>query len=92
MSSGKGFPKAGQEVQCGWLTDKFGVSWQIIPRALGEWMSGGPAKGSKRDAGAAEDEKTGYRQAEAGVRSRVTHRLTLGLATYSAPANHSAYL
>jgi predicted 3-demethylubiquinone-9 3-methyltransferase (glyoxalase superfamily) len=36
--------EGGQEVQCGWLTDKFGVSWQIIPRALGEWMSGGPAK------------------------------------------------
>ena len=28
----------GKEVQCGWLTDKFGVSWQIIPRALMELM------------------------------------------------------
>ncbi len=28
----------GSEVQCGWLTDKFGVSWQIIPRALMELM------------------------------------------------------
>ena len=34
----------GHEVQCGWLTDKFGVSWQIIPKALGQWMSGTPAK------------------------------------------------
>ena len=34
----------GHEVQCGWLTDKFGVSWQIIPKALGRWMSGTPAK------------------------------------------------
>jgi predicted 3-demethylubiquinone-9 3-methyltransferase (glyoxalase superfamily) len=25
--------------QCGWLKDKFGVSWQIIPRQLGELMS-----------------------------------------------------
>jgi predicted 3-demethylubiquinone-9 3-methyltransferase (glyoxalase superfamily) len=24
----------GQESQCGWLVDKFGVSWQIVPRQL----------------------------------------------------------
>jgi predicted 3-demethylubiquinone-9 3-methyltransferase (glyoxalase superfamily) len=29
----------GQESQCGWLKDKFGLSWQIVPRALGELMS-----------------------------------------------------
>ena len=26
--------------QCGWLKDKFGVSWQIVPTILGEIMSG----------------------------------------------------
>ncbi len=28
----------GSEVQCGWLKDKFGLSWQIIPKALMELM------------------------------------------------------
>ena len=26
--------EGGQEVQCGWLKDKFGLSWQIVPRIL----------------------------------------------------------
>ena len=29
----------GTEGQCGWLKDKFGLSWQIIPTVLGEFMS-----------------------------------------------------
>ena len=29
----------GAESQCGWLKDKFGLSWQIIPDALGHYMS-----------------------------------------------------
>jgi predicted 3-demethylubiquinone-9 3-methyltransferase (glyoxalase superfamily) len=29
---------AGQEVQCGWLKDRFGVSWQIVPRMLPEML------------------------------------------------------
>jgi predicted 3-demethylubiquinone-9 3-methyltransferase (glyoxalase superfamily) len=29
----------GEESQCGWLKDRYGLSWQIIPRALGEMMS-----------------------------------------------------
>ncbi|HXQ29648.1 MAG TPA: VOC family protein [Gemmatimonadales bacterium] len=28
----------GEKDQCGWLRDKFGVSWQIIPAALGEML------------------------------------------------------
>jgi len=30
----------GQEQPCGWLIDKFGVSWQIIPTALPKGLSG----------------------------------------------------
>jgi len=26
--------------QCGWLKDRFGLSWQVIPRAVMEWLSG----------------------------------------------------
>ncbi|HWK32273.1 MAG TPA: VOC family protein [Hyphomicrobium sp.] len=33
----------GQPVACGWLKDRFGVSWQIAPKCLGEMIAmGGP--------------------------------------------------
>jgi len=28
-----------EESQCGWLKEKYGLSWQIIPKQLGELMS-----------------------------------------------------
>jgi predicted 3-demethylubiquinone-9 3-methyltransferase (glyoxalase superfamily) len=28
----------GEESMCGWCKDKYGVSWQIVPAKLGEWM------------------------------------------------------
>jgi predicted 3-demethylubiquinone-9 3-methyltransferase (glyoxalase superfamily) len=40
---------AGGEIQqCGWLKDKFGVSWQIVPVALGEMLRGKDPARSKR--------------------------------------------
>jgi predicted 3-demethylubiquinone-9 3-methyltransferase (glyoxalase superfamily) len=38
----------GSESQCGWLKDKFGLSWQIIPTALGQLMGDkDPAKSQR---------------------------------------------
>jgi predicted 3-demethylubiquinone-9 3-methyltransferase (glyoxalase superfamily) len=32
--------EGGEHIECGWLTDKFGVSWQIVPRILPELLGG----------------------------------------------------
>lgn len=29
----------GKEIQCGWLTDKYGVSWQVVPAMVAELMN-----------------------------------------------------
>ena len=38
----------GEESQCGWLKDKFGLSWQIVPKQLFETMGGPDAAGRER--------------------------------------------
>lgn len=38
----------GQESMCGWLKDKFGLSWQIVPEMLGELMAGKDTAKAKR--------------------------------------------
>jgi predicted 3-demethylubiquinone-9 3-methyltransferase (glyoxalase superfamily) len=38
----------GKASQCGWLKDKFGLSWQIVPNALGRLMSDPDPEKSKR--------------------------------------------
>ncbi len=38
----------GKPERCGWLKDKFGLSWQIIPSALGEMLNDKDPKKSRR--------------------------------------------
>ncbi|NOT19097.1 MAG: VOC family protein [Sideroxydans sp.] len=38
----------GKKMQCAWLTDKFGVTWQIVPKQLGQLLSDpDPAKAGR---------------------------------------------
>lgn len=38
----------GEQQQCGWLKDKYGVTWQIVPTALGELLSNPDAAKAQR--------------------------------------------
>ena len=40
--------KEGKEIQCGWLKDKFGLAWQIIPSALPRLLTGSDPAKAKR--------------------------------------------
>ena len=40
--------EGGEQEQCGWLKDKFGVSWQIVPSILSEMVQDKDAKKSER--------------------------------------------
>ena len=38
----------GKESQCGWLKDKFGVSWQVTSPAMGQYLGGSDSDGARR--------------------------------------------
>jgi predicted 3-demethylubiquinone-9 3-methyltransferase (glyoxalase superfamily) len=39
--------EGGEKGQCGWLKDRYGVSWQIVPTAIGEMLQGKDARKSE---------------------------------------------
>ena len=40
--------EGGQKSRCGWLKDKFGLSWQVEPRILADWMADADPEKAKR--------------------------------------------
>ena len=40
--------EGGSESMCGWLKDRFGLSWQVVPKQLFETIGGPDAEGRKR--------------------------------------------
>ena len=40
--------EGGEEGQCGWLVDKYGVSWQVVPKAFLEMLSSADSAASQR--------------------------------------------
>ena len=40
--------EGGEKGQCGWLKDKYGLSWQIVPTVLGEMLQDKDARKSER--------------------------------------------
>jgi predicted 3-demethylubiquinone-9 3-methyltransferase (glyoxalase superfamily) len=40
--------RGGQTSKCGWLKDRWGLSWQVVPRALAECLGGRDKAGAQR--------------------------------------------
>ncbi|MEZ4518197.1 MAG: VOC family protein [Chloroflexota bacterium] len=58
----------GEESQCGWLKDQYGLSWQIVPTALGELMSGDdPARSQAGPGCTIANGQTRYRPTTSGI-------------------------
>ncbi|MCX6067454.1 MAG: VOC family protein, partial [Chloroflexi bacterium] len=38
----------GEKQRCGWLKDRYGISWQIVPSALGDYLNGPDPEKSRK--------------------------------------------
>lgn len=62
--------EGGKYRMCGWLDDKFGVSWQVVPRVLGELMND-PEKSQKSNSSVYADVQVRH--------SSIDQRLTISI-------------
>ena len=62
--------EGGQKVECGWLKDKFGLSWQIVPANLGELIGGGGEKTDRFMAAMMKMQKLDIEQLKKAVEGR----------------------
>jgi len=60
----------GSAGQCGWLKDRYGMSWQVIPRQMGEMLGDPDRSGPTYHGGNADHEQDRRRRAASGVRWR----------------------
>lgn len=49
---GKLTAQGGQEIMCGWLRDKFGLAWQVVPKVFQDMLDSDDRKGASRAMGA----------------------------------------
>lgn len=40
--------EGGKEIQCGWLTDRFGITWQVVPEGIADYIAGDDDEGAER--------------------------------------------
>ena len=66
--------QGGEPSQCGWLVDRWGISWQVVPRELRTWMADPDASKAAAVDGDAADAEDRPRRPPRRLRHRLTTR------------------
>lgn len=63
--------EGGEIEQCGWLKDKFGVSWQVVPNILSEMVQEKDTMKLESHKGNASNEESRHTRPEEGIRGKI---------------------